>query len=50
VNDNTSKTRIGDVEEDSGKGVESEQDNNGSDDTGEGSTDTSLGLDGSSGE
>lgn len=50
VDDNTSKTRVGDVEEDSGKGVESEQDNNGSDDTSEGSTDTSLGLDGSSGE
>jgi hypothetical protein len=50
VDDNTSKTSVGDVEENSGKGVESEQDNNGSDDTGEGGTDTSLGLDGSSGE
>lgn len=50
VDDHTSKTRVGNVEEDGGKGVESEQDNNGSDDTGEGSTDTSLGLDGSSGE
>lgn len=50
MDDDTSKACVRDVEEDSSKGVESKQDDNCSDDTSEGSSDTSLGLDGSSGE
>jgi hypothetical protein len=50
VDDDTGKTCIRDVEEDGSKGVESKQDDNSSNDTSEGSSDTSLGLDGSSGE
>jgi hypothetical protein len=50
MDDDTSKTCVGNVEEDSSKGIESKQDDNSSDDTSEGSSDTSLGLDGSSGE
>lgn len=50
VDDDTGKTCVRDVEEDSSKGVESKQDDNSSNDTSEGSSDTSLGLDGSSGE
>jgi hypothetical protein len=48
VDDDTSKTSVGDVEENGSQGVKSKQDNDSSNDTGEGSADTSLGLDGSS--
>lgn len=47
MDDDTSEGRVGDIPEESSEGVESQKDNDGSDDTSEGSADTSLGLDGS---
>lgn len=50
VDDDSGESCVGNVEEDSSQGVESQQHNNCGNDTSEGSADTSLGLDGSSGE
>lgn len=50
VDDDSGESCVGNVEEDSSQSVESQQHNNSSNDTSEGSADTSLCLDGSSGE
>ena len=50
VNDDTGKSSVGDIEEDGGKGVEGKEHNDGGNDTCKRSSNTSLGLDGSSGE
>lgn len=50
VDDDGSESSVGNVPEDGSQSVESKKDDNGSNDTSERSSDTSLGLDGSSGE
>lgn len=50
VDNDGGESRVGNVEEEGCQGIECEQDDNGSDDTSKRGADTSLGLDGSTGE